>query len=73
MFKIGLKRGIRDDEIYEVTDRLRSERNTDVFAKAWESELKRKSPSMWRAMRKLYGCEVFSISILFTIADTLFT
>lgn len=73
MFKIGLKRGIEDDEIYEVTDTLRSERNTAVFAEAWESELKRKNPSMWRVMLKIYGFNVFSVSILFTIADTLFT
>lgn len=73
MFKIGLKRGIENDEIYEVTDTLRSERNTAVFAKAWESELKRKNPSMWRVMLKIYGFNVFSVSILFTIADTLFT
>lgn len=73
MFKIGLKRAIEEDEIYEVTDRLRSERNTGVFANAWQLELKKKNPSMWRVMLKIHGCKVFSVSILFTIADTLFT
>ena len=73
MFKIAMKRSIEEDDIYEVTDSLKSKRNTELFASAWDAELKKKNPSMGRVMLKLYGVQVFSISILYTIVETIFT
>lgn len=69
MFKIGLKRSIDDDDIYAVTNDLRSDQNTEIFAKLWEIEQSTDNPSIARVMMKMQGFNVLSISFLFSIGE----
>lgn len=71
MFKIGLNRALEDDDIYDVTDSMRSDYNTEIFAKCWELELKKKNPSIIRVIMKIHGFKVFFYGILYTVIETL--
>lgn len=73
MFKTGLKRGIEEDEIYEITNSLRSDYNTDIFAKEWELELKKKNPSILHVMFKVHGFKLIAFGMLYTIGEILST
>lgn len=68
---IGWKRPIEEDDIYAVTNSMRSDTNTEEFAKLWDVELTKKHPSILRVMLKLHGTTVFSLAILFSIGETL--
>lgn len=71
MLQIGLKRPIEEDDIYAVTNSMRSDQNTEAFAKLWELELKKKNPSIFRVMLKLHGFKVLTFGLLFSIGETL--
>lgn len=71
MFSIGMNRTIEEDDIYAVTDGMRSDKNTDKFAKLWELELKKKNPSIFRVMLKVHGFEVLTLGLLFSVGETL--
>lgn len=71
IFTIGLKRPIESDDIYDVVDSMRSEQNTEAFAKQWESELRRKNPSIFRIILKLHGFKILSIGFLFSFVETM--
>lgn len=71
MFKIGLSRTIEEEDIYAVENSMRSDRNTEAFAKLWELELKKKSPSILRVIFKLHGIKVLTLGLLFSLAETL--
>lgn len=71
MFKIGMTRTIEADDIYAVTNGLRSDRNTEAFVKLWQLELQKKNPSILRVMLKLHGFKVFTFGLLFSIGETL--
>lgn len=71
MFAIGLKRGIEEDDIYEVKKDMRSDLNTEAFEKLWKEELKKKKPSLFRIMFKLYLWKVLLAGFLFAIGMTL--
>lgn len=69
IFKIGMKRSIDDDDIYAVTNNLRSDRNTEIFAKLWEIEQNAENPSIFRVMMKIQGFNVLSVAILFSVGE----
>lgn len=71
MFKIGMKRAIEEDEIYGVTNSMRSDQNTQEFSKLWDIELKKKNPSILRVMLKIHGFKVLTFGLLFSIGETL--
>lgn len=71
MFAIGLKRTIEEDDVYAVTSGMRSDKNTDAFAKLWALELKKKDPSIFRVMLKVHGFEVLALGLLFSVGETL--
>lgn len=71
MFSIGIRRTIASDDIYEVTNSMRSDQNTDLFAKLWELELKKAKPSIATVMLKVHGFKVFTIGILYCLGETL--
>lgn len=71
MFAIGLKRSIEEDDIYEVTNDMRSDSNTEKFARLWEEELKKKKPSIFRVMFKLHLYKLLPIGILYAIGETI--
>lgn len=71
IFSIGLKRPLEEDDIYAVLNGMSSERNTEAFAKEWESELKKKSPSIFRAMLRLHGYKILTIGFVFSFGETM--
>ncbi len=66
-----MKRAIEEDDIFAVTNSMRSDQNTGKFAKLWELELKKKNPSMLRIMLMANGCKVHIIGVLFSLTETL--
>ncbi|XP_031635556.1 multidrug resistance-associated protein 4-like [Contarinia nasturtii] len=71
MLTIGMKRAIEEDDIYAVTNSMRSDTNTEAFAQLWQLELKKKKPSILRVMLKLHGFKVISLGMLFSFGETL--
>lgn len=71
MFTIGLQRAIEEDDIYAVTNSLRSDQNTEAFQKLWQLELKKPKPSIFRVMFKLHGFKVLSLGLLYSTGETL--
>lgn len=71
MFLIGWKRAIEEDDMYAVKDNMRSDSNTEGFAKLWELECKKKNPSLLRIMVKMYLYKVLPIGFLFAVGETL--
>lgn len=71
MLRIGMKRTIKDDDIYAVTNSMRSDQNTEIFSKLWALELKRDNPSILRVMLKVHGFKVLTLGLLFSIGETL--
>lgn len=71
MFIIGLKRAIDEDDIYAVTNDMRSEQHTNAFIQLWDLEVKKDNPSMLRVMMKLYGPKVLPVGILFSVGETI--
>lgn len=71
MFIIGLDRGIKEDDIYSVTNSLRSDQNTLNFSEQWHLEYKTKKPSLFRIMLKTHGWRMITIFIFYFIGCTL--
>lgn len=71
MIKLGLSREIQEDDIYAVTNSMRSEENTQNFVKHWKIELEKANPSIFRVMLKIYGYKVFMLSFFYSIGLTL--
>lgn len=69
-FKIGIKRELEEHEIYEVTNSLRSDKNTEEFVTLWDEELKKPSPSILRLMFKLHGCGILFWGLMFSFFET---
>lgn len=70
MLTMGMTREIGENDIYAVTDDMRSDQNTDAFAKLWQDELQRENPSIIRVIFKLSGFKALALSILYSIATT---
>lgn len=71
MFAIGMKRAIQADDIYAVKKDMRSDLNTEEFAKLWALECKRKKPSLFRVMLKMYLYKMFFVGFLLAILQTI--
>lgn len=70
MLSIGLKRSIEQDDIYAVTNDMRSDLNTEQFAKLWDEEVKKSNPSIFRVLFKLHLKKLLPIGILYAIGET---
>lgn len=70
-FRTGLKRPLIEEDIFEVTNSLKSDKNTKEFADLWEEELKKPSPSVLRVMLKLHGFNVIFWGFVFSVFDTI--
>lgn len=69
IFKIGLSRKIEEDDVYAVTNSMRSDRNTEKFDELWQLELKKKSPSIVRVILKVHGFEYLILLLLYVSAE----
>lgn len=71
MFTIGMQRAIEEDDIFAVTNSMRSDHNTGKLAELWNLELKKKRPSMLRVMLKANGYKVHIMGVLFSLTETI--
>lgn len=71
MIKVGLSREIEEDDIYTVTNSMRSDENTEAFSKLWQFELDKEKPNIFRAMLKMHGYKVIILSFFYSIGLTL--
>lgn len=71
MLKLGLERPIEEDDIYNVTDTMRSSTNTETLTKLWDIELQKKQPSVLRIIMKAYGFKALIVSLLYSIGSIL--
>lgn len=71
MFKIGMKRAIQEEDICAVKNDMRSDFNTEEFAKLWALELKKEKPSLFRIMWKMYLWKVLLTGFLYALGTTL--
>lgn len=69
--RLGMKREINEDDIYAVTNDMRSDKNTEAFENEWQLELEKKNPSLVRVIMKLYGYRVITISTIVAVVNTL--
>lgn len=65
-----MKRTIEEDDIYAVTNGMRSEQITEAFSELWQLELKKRKPSVFRVVFKLHGCKMLIAGIFYAIAET---
>lgn len=66
-----MKRSIEEDDIYAVKNSMRSDQITEALNKLWQLELKKKHPSIIRAILKVSGLKMLIISILHSIGELL--
>lgn len=71
MFKIGLNRAIQEDDIYEVTNHMRCDQNTEAYAKLWKLELEKDKPNMVRVMLNVHGYRALLTGFFYTIIESL--
>lgn len=71
MLSIGMKRSIEEDDIYAVTNEMRSDLNTEQFAELWEEEVKRHNPSIFRVLFKIHLKKLLPVGILYAIGETI--
>lgn len=70
MFRMGMRRTIEEEDIYEVKNGMQSDRNTERFAELWQLELKKKNPSILRVIFKVFGLKFSVFALLFLVAET---
>lgn len=68
IFQIGNARAIEEHEIYQTKNEMKSEQITRELNGYWCSELSKESPSLLRAMLRLYGLKLFSLSVMLSFS-----
>lgn len=71
LYRIGLKRPIVDEDVYETLNHHESEKIADKFSKLWKQELESKNPSTLRMFFNAYGWQVLIFGLLFSVCETL--
>lgn len=69
LFKIGLSRQVKEDDMYTCVKRQKSENVSQKFQMLWEEELTKPKPSLMRVIMKIYGYKVIFVGILFSIIE----
>ncbi|XP_063913947.1 probable multidrug resistance-associated protein lethal(2)03659 isoform X1 [Zophobas morio] len=54
IFRIGLKKDISEEDIYQTLQHHQAEGLANRLEKAWKSQLKNPDPSLWKAMLKVF-------------------
>jgi hypothetical protein len=70
LYKVGLKRPITDEDVYETIGHHESERISQRFTKLWEQELKSSNPSTLRMFFNAYGWKITIFGLLFSITES---
>lgn len=71
LYKIGLSRPIKDEDVYETLGPHESERISKKFIKLWNQELKSSNPSTLRMFFNAYGWSVMIFGLLFSVCESL--
>lgn len=70
-FKKGLKRDLRESDIYEILNDFRAKTLGDQLENAWEEETTKKSPSLFRVIFRCFGKRYLCYGIIQLLMDTI--
>lgn len=70
--KVGLKKSIVEEDIYEGAKNQRSEKCFEKFKNVWKNELKRDEPKLVNSILKFCALKIFIIGIPITILELIF-
>lgn len=71
LMKYGYKNYLTQDDLWNLRQRDTTRVTGDQLASAWESQLKKKSPSLWTALFKAFGAPYFRGAVIKTGSDVL--
>lgn len=69
IFKLGLKRPIEENDIYEALPEHQSSKLSEKFTKLWDDELKRSKPSVLRLLLRGFGWHCIGGGLLYCVAE----
>ena len=72
LFQIGVKRTIRDSDVYEGLKSHECDRIANKFSALWKQELGRKNPSVLRMFYNAYGRGILLAGFAFSIIETFY-
>lgn len=64
MFRIGIKRDLVENDIYDVVNVCESKKLGDDLESAWKVECKKEKPSFLRMLIRVFGKEYFIIGAI---------
>lgn len=70
LFKVGLKRQIVEEDIYECNENHTSDSATKKFEMLWEDEQNKENPSLVRVALKTFWLRVFFVGIFYATFET---
>lgn len=70
LFKLGLKKPIEQEDLYETAVDHRSKPLRKMFNRYWKDELKKPSPSLLKCFIKAFGVKLVVYGILYNVTDT---
>lgn len=70
LYKVGLKRPITDEDVYETIGHHESKRIANRFTNLWEQELKKSNPSTLSLFFNAYGWKIAIFGLLFSITES---
>lgn len=71
MMRAGYSKFLTEDDLWNLAKRDTTKATGDAFKKAWDSEVKRKTPSLWIAIFKAFSAPYFRGSLFKVVSDTL--
>lgn len=71
IFRIGLKRDLQEDDIYEVLNNCDSEKLGDLLEVEWQKETLKKHPSLTKVFIRLFGWEYLIIGLNQFVMNTI--
>lgn len=71
LIKAGIRRELQEEDIYAVTNSMKSEKNTKTFAKFWQTELNKENPSIFRVLLNVCGYKAITLIVVYSIGLTL--
>lgn len=69
--RVGLKKPIVEDDIYECAKDQRSHVNSETFKEIWNKELKEAKPKLTKAIVKFCAFKIFLVGIPVTVLELL--
>lgn len=69
IFKIGLNRQVKEEDMYECVRSQKSEVISANFQLLWELEMSKAKPSLLKVIMKIYGAKVILVGALFSIIE----